>query len=162
MTQQITAVAVARFAHTYDVPHALRHVETYLTCLMDARFKIKACSRMTGETRDEVVLAWAIMADKYDMHELCGHCERAMMMYLEYYHDKPELIGQLSSGALQRIAKGLHFTLVALVASTQNHSTMCAGDYKSNEVGHHCFAKSTPTLAISLHGGSRSSCALIC
>ena len=29
------AVAVARFAHTYDVPHALRHVEDYLSAFME-------------------------------------------------------------------------------------------------------------------------------
>ena len=33
----IEAVAVARFAHAYDVPHALRHVEAYLTA------HVKAC-----------------------------------------------------------------------------------------------------------------------
>ena len=35
------AIAVARFAHTYDVPHALRHVEVYLTAFMDAQSKAK-------------------------------------------------------------------------------------------------------------------------
>lgn len=41
------AAAVARFAHIYDVPHALRHVQVYLTAFMDARFKSKDCSGMS-------------------------------------------------------------------------------------------------------------------
>ena len=91
------AVAVARFAHTYDAPHALRHVQAYLTGFMDANFRNKQGSVMTEETNGEDVLAWALMADKFDMHELCGHCERAMAMHWTYFHDKPELAGQLSS-----------------------------------------------------------------
>ena len=48
------------------------------------------------------------MADKYDMHELCGQCERAMMMHWNFYQDKPGLVDQLGGRALQRIAKGLY------------------------------------------------------
>ena len=32
----------------------------------------------------KTVLEWAIMADKYDMQELCGHCERAMAMHWNF------------------------------------------------------------------------------
>lgn len=53
------------------------------------------------------------MADNFGMHELCGQCERGLMMYWERFHDAPELVGQLSSSALQRIAKGLSSTLLA-------------------------------------------------
>ena len=114
------AVAVARFAHTYDAPYALRHVEANLTALMDADFKCKKYCGPTGictfENRIctfEYILEWAVMADKFHMHELCGHCERAMVMYWEGFQDKPKLLDQLSSGALQRIAKGLNSTLLA-------------------------------------------------
>ena len=107
------AVAVARFAHTYDAPHALHHVHVYLSAFMDARFTGKDCAGLTGETCDKVVLAWAVMADKLDMHDLCGHCERAMVMYWESFQDKPALLEQLSSGALQRIAKELNKSLTA-------------------------------------------------
>ena len=108
------AVAVARFAHTYDMPHALRHVEAYLTAFMDARFKTGECCALTGKTFDENLLKMAFMADKYGMHELCGHCERAMTMCWQYYQDRPDLVGQLSSSALQRIAKALNTSLLAL------------------------------------------------
>ena len=91
------AVAVVRFAHIYDVPHALQHVQTYLTAFMETRFKSKQCAGMIEESCDKVVLEWAIMAEKFNMHELCGHCERAMMMYWECFDDKPELTDQLSS-----------------------------------------------------------------
>ena len=107
------AIAVVRFAHIYGMPHALQHVQTYLAAFMETRFKSKQCAGMTGETREKVVLEWAIMAEKYSMHELCGHCERAMMMYWECFDDKPELTDQLSNSALQRIAKGLHKNLLA-------------------------------------------------
>ena len=50
---------------------------------------------------------------KYDMHELRGHCERAMMMFWECFHDKIDLVNQLSSGTVQRIAMGLSKTLLA-------------------------------------------------
>lgn len=53
------------------------------------------------------VLVWALMADNSDMHELCGHCERAMMMEWEHFANKPALADQLSSSAVQRIAEGL-------------------------------------------------------
>ena len=68
------------------------------------------------------MLAWAVMADKFDMHELCGHCERAMVMHWERFQDRPDLVGQLSSGALQRIAKGLNKALWA----TTGHQGMTA------------------------------------
>ena len=69
---------------------------------------------VTWETRVNDVLKWEIMADKFNMRELCAHCERAMVMHWNYFHDKPELVEQLSSGALTRIAKGLSTTLTKL------------------------------------------------
>ena len=106
------AVAVARFAHTYDAPHALRHVQDYLSAFMDKRFSnCRESPAAAMDTFDEVVLKWAVMADTYDMHELCAHCERAMMKHWDFYQDKPGMVDQLSSRALQRIAKGLYRTL---------------------------------------------------
>ena len=113
------ATAVARFAHTYDAPHALRHVEAYLAAFLDARFRNKTTLALCKSTKTSDiytwrdVLSWAVMADNFGMHELCGQCERGMMMYWEEYHDAPELVDQLSSSALQRIAKGLSRTLLS-------------------------------------------------
>ena len=100
------AATVARFAHIYDMPHALRHVQAYVTAFMAAQFPSKLSSGKTGEMF-RVLLPWAVMADKYNMLELCGHCERALVMHWEAYQDSPDLAGQLSSGAIQRVAKGL-------------------------------------------------------
>ena len=102
------ADAVARFAHTYDAPHAFRHVEAHLIAFMDVRFQSIPCAGMTGETREETVLGWALMADKFDMDLFCGHCERDMMIHWGCFLDKPGLTDQLGSSALQRIAKGLY------------------------------------------------------
>ena len=107
------AAAVARFAHTYDAPHALLHVEAYLTGFMDERFKCKDSAGTTDAPYKETMLAWAVMADRFDMHQLCDHCERAMVMYWDSFQNKPDLVDQLSRGALQRIAKGLNMTLMA-------------------------------------------------
>ena len=125
------AAAVARFAHTYNAPHALRHIEAYLAAFMDEHFKVKISGGMTGgkemyyeagrrraSYREgslyiQTVLDWTLMADTYDMHKLLGHCERAMMMYWECFHDKFDLVNQLSNGTVQRIAMGLSKTLVA-------------------------------------------------
>ena len=108
------AVAVTRFAHAYDVQHALRHVEAYLTAHVKACCDGKECGdgRTSKKCSTEELLAWALMADKFDMHELCGHCDRAMMMEWEHFQDKPEQADQLSSSALQRIAKGLNKALL--------------------------------------------------
>ena len=35
------AAAVARFAHTYDAPHALRHIEAYLAAFLHKKSKTK-------------------------------------------------------------------------------------------------------------------------
>lgn len=59
------------------------------------------------------MLSWALMADKFDMHELCGHCERAMMMHWSHFDDKAKLGDQRSSSALLRIAKGLNQTMLS-------------------------------------------------
>ena len=47
------------------------------------------------------------------MHEVRGHCERAMVMYWEDFLEEPHLGNQLSRSALLRIAKGLNETLLA-------------------------------------------------
>ena len=119
------AVDVARFAHTYDVPHALRQAQAYLTSLLDEQSKFFVvgmcrrrkvlCERATGKSFARTVVLWALMADKYDMRRLCAHCERFMVVYWEVFQDHPDLVDQLSSSALQRVAKGLHETLVASV-----------------------------------------------
>ena len=54
------------------------------------------------------------MADKFGMPKLRGHCERAMVLSWEHFQDQPDLLDQLSSSALQRVAKGLNTTLLAL------------------------------------------------
>ena len=115
------AAAVARFAHTHDAPHAVRHAEACLTAYMDEHFPVKKCDGMAGyyqgTTWAEVmphvhyVLEWALMADKFEMHELRGQCERAMLMYWEYFHDRTDLVNQLSHSMVQRIAMGLSRTL---------------------------------------------------
>lgn len=74
------AVAVARFAHTYDVPHALQHVQDYLSAFMDKRFSNSRESPAAAmEPYDEVVPKWAVMADVYDMQAVrplrAGHDE---------------------------------------------------------------------------------------
>ena len=85
------AVAVACFAHTYDAPHALRHVEAYLVAFMHKRFQYgHGCAGNTGTTCDINVLEWAVVADKYSMHELCSHCERAMVMNWGCFQDRPD------------------------------------------------------------------------
>ena len=107
------AVAVGRFAHIYDAPHALQRVQVDLTAFMSGRFKSKDSAELTGQTCDENVLTWAVSADKYDMYELCGHCERPMVMHWDHFQDKHKLVDQLSSGALHRIARGLNAVVSA-------------------------------------------------
>ena len=51
------------------------------------------------------------MADKCSMHELCSHCERAMVMNWGCFKDRPDLVDQLSSRVVQRITKGLFTAL---------------------------------------------------
>ena len=110
------AVIVARFAHTYDAPHALRHVEAYLRAFMGT-FE-KSCV-MTAKAYDpdsctfKDFMTWAVMAENFDMHELRCHCERAMMRSWEYFQDKPDMLDQLSRSAFQRIATGLNTALLA-------------------------------------------------
>ena len=108
----------------YDVPHALRQVQAYLTTILEGHsqfFEVvhitgcckELCKRATGRMYGRTVVDWTLMADKYDMRGLCGHCERVMVIYWECFQDNPVLVDQLSSSALRRIAKGLHKTLVA-------------------------------------------------
>ena len=107
------ASAVARFAHIYDAPHALRHVQTYLTAFL-ARPK-----RHPGEDWTTMrILEWANLGNIDDMHELCGHSEQAIMKYWQCFQDKPNPLDPLSSRALQRIANGLHKTLLASADKT--------------------------------------------
>ena len=109
------AVAVTRFAHKYDAPHALRHVAAYLTAFMDAKFG--CCdvdpANVEGTCSMDDLVTWAVLADRFDLHELCGHCERTLLFNWEKVQDKPAYFDQLSRGALHRIAKGLHATLFA-------------------------------------------------
>ena len=113
---QDAAVAVARFAHAYDAPHALQHVQVYLTAFMDSHYRNKGQAVVTAKTWSRSVVPWAVMADKFDMLELCGHCERALVMYWKTIEDRSDLVGQLTSNALQRIAKGLNRALLAAIA----------------------------------------------
>ena len=110
---QEAVAAVARFAHTYDSPHALQHLGTYLVAYVQRRFFSASTGGAFGAACKRNLLTWAIMADKYDMQELCGYCELALIKYWERFHDTPELVDQLSSGALQRIALGLNKALLA-------------------------------------------------
>ena len=120
------ATAVARFAHTYDAPHVLRHVEAYLTGFMRS-FKnsgritpVKAGTSGSGGptcTYAEFV-NWAVMADKFDLPELRGHCERALVLSWEVLQDRPHLLEKLSCSVLQRVAKGLN---KAVLAAEKSH-----------------------------------------
>ena len=53
------------------------------------------------------------MAEKFEMHELHDQCERAIVMHWECFQDRHDLVNQLSSSALKRIAKGLNRALFA-------------------------------------------------
>ena len=122
------AIDVARFAHTYDAPRALQQIQASLIAYMDERLKVNEVwtgfegksslsDQQTGKRFEKSVLEWAVMADKIDMPELCGLCELTLVKHWNCFCDKPELTSQLSSGALQRIAKGLNRTLLAPVKS---------------------------------------------
>ena len=122
------AAVVARFAHTYDAPHALRHVEAFMAAFLDAHYTSKAAKpgamftwRSAFTWQD--TLDWAVMADKFDMRELRGHCERAMVLHWKSFSRSPGLVDQLSRSALQRITKGLNAMLVAEreARGTQGH-----------------------------------------
>ena len=128
------AADVTRFAHTYDAPHALRQVEEYMVAFVKQRARqcfdewtsagaaaleeMKLFDGTTGKACAATVLEWASMADKYDIQELCGHCELAMVVYWERFQAEPDLVDQLSSCALQRIAKGLSWALATAHGST--------------------------------------------
>ena len=110
--------SMARRAYTYDAPHVLRHIEAYLTAFMDLFKKsgrIPTTKAGEGPCAFKDFMKWAVMAEKFDMHELHGHCERAMMTCWEYYQDRLHLLDKLSCSALQRVAKGLNRTLLAAV-----------------------------------------------
>ena len=110
---QEAVAAVARFAHTYDSLHALQHLGTYLVAYVQRRFFSVSTGGAFGAACKRNLLTWAIMADKYDLQELCGYCELALIKYWDRFHDTLELVDQLSSGALQRVALGLNKTLSA-------------------------------------------------
>ena len=84
------------------------------------------------------------------MHKLCGYCERAMVMYWNTFQDRPDMLNQLSSGALQRIAKGLNGSLLA---STEHplQSVLCIIENQENTT-HYISILMCKT---SLHGSSR-------
>ena len=65
------------------------------------------------------MLEWALTAEKFGMHELHDQCERAMVMYWECFQNRPDLVDQLSSSALQRIAMGLNRAL--FTTTSANH-----------------------------------------
>ena len=127
------AADVVRFAHTYDAPHALQQVEECMIAFVKQRARqcfdewtlagaaaleeSKLFDRTIGKPPAYTVLEWAIMADKYDMQELCGHCELAMVFYWEQFQAEPDLVDQLSSCTLQRIAKGLSSALATAYGS---------------------------------------------
>ena len=122
------AAVVVRFAHTYDAPHALRHVEAFMAVFLDAHYTSKAAkSRAVFSWQStftwQDTLDWAVMADKFDMRELRGHCERAMVMHWKSFSKSPSLVDQLSRSALQRITKGLNVMLMAEreARGTQGH-----------------------------------------
>ena len=140
------AVDVARFAHTYNAPHALQQVQAYLIAFLDESLKVNEkwtgfvgksslSDQQTGKLYENSLLDWALMADRYDMPKLCGHCERTMVQFWNCFHDKPELIVQLSSGALKRIAKGLSRTLLAPRGKTPIYRSSGKDDqYPAKEV----------------------------
>ena len=53
------------------------------------------------------------MADRFDMPELRGHCERALVMCWGIFQDRPHLLEKLSCSALRRVAKGLNKAVLA-------------------------------------------------
>ena len=85
------------------------------------RFSSHSTGGAFGAACKRNLLVWAIMADKFGMAELCGHCELALMKFWDCFHASPEA-DQLSSGALQRIALGLNKTLLALRAQVNQLS----------------------------------------
>ena len=108
-----SAIAVARFAHKYDAPHALRHAEAHLAVMVEVwRYRTERSAQQLAGLTDQDVLDLAVVADKFDMHRLCGACERAIMMQWGKFAGYDQ-VKQLSVGALKRIATGLHTTLQA-------------------------------------------------
>ena len=59
---------MARFAHKYDVPHALQHVAAYLTGFMVA--SKNHTLKNAGSQSVEEVITWAVIADKFDLQAL--------------------------------------------------------------------------------------------
>lgn len=117
------AAAVARFAHTFDAPHVLEHIEGYMAAFLEENYKTKEEVVESGGSPFTFIHAsnWAVMAEKFDMHQVHSQCKRAMVMYWEYFQDNPHLVDPLSRGALQRIAKGLHGTLLASTDHPSSH-----------------------------------------
>ena len=106
--------AVARFAHKYDAPLALRHVDAYLRAFMHTHYTCEdRLKRQKGDCSTAELITWAVLADNFELHELCGQCERTLTVNWKRVRDKPAHFEQLSRGALRRIAKGLHATLLA-------------------------------------------------
>ena len=106
---------MARFAHTHDAPHVLRHIEAYLTAFMaqfDGKPRVLSFGR-PGVCSSKDFLDWAVMANRLDMLELRGHCERALVMCWGIFQDRPNDLDKLSRSAFRRIAKGLNKALLA-------------------------------------------------
>ena len=82
------------------------------------KFKAERSAQQLAGLNDQDVLGLAVMADKLDMHKLCGACERAMMVQWGKFAGYDQVM-QLSVGALKRIAVGLHMTLQASTAPEQ-------------------------------------------
>ena len=83
------AAAVARFAHMYDMPHALRHVEAYMAAFLDKDHNTKGEVVTSGGSpfMFRHTSNWAVMAEKFGMHQVRGYCERDMVMYWEHFQD---------------------------------------------------------------------------
>ena len=156
------ASVVARFAHTYDVPHAMWQVQAHLIDIIDTKWRIKlgdltenvaAFDRGLNNNSAKTMVDWALMADRFDTHKLCGHCEQLMMMYWESFQDRPDLVDQLSRGALRRIAKGLNTTLLASERQAKKRSlllrmTSLYGGKKRQPAAHHSGTPARQTLKV--------------
>ena len=80
------AVAVVRFARTYDMPHASQYIHAYLTAVVKTCFKSKQCAGIIGCFCAQNGAGVGVMADEFNMHDAIAnepwcHCERTMMIY---------------------------------------------------------------------------------
>ena len=75
------AVAVVRFARTYDMPHASQYIHAYLTAVVKTCFKSKQCAGIIGCFCAQNGAGVGVMADEFNMHgsanpteAKCGVC----------------------------------------------------------------------------------------